>query len=1603
MFKPDDHVLDHVDDYLHDVLATDETAFVERHCESCPICKVALEEARKRFATLETLPTCEASEQLVRATLQNIDRHEQRGRRRRKILGFGVLLPLAASILLLTGFQAYYTNLAPTSFDLRILGQSKLMAGTPGSLRVRLVDQKNGQPVANVPVDLELRRRGTSESVKLTTFTTNAQGSGTPRFELPDWDDGTYDLHIVAQTKGTPEVLTQPVTLYRSWKLMLGSDKPIYQPGQTIHVRSLALRRPDLHPVAGRDVTFTITDPKGNVVFKRQDVTSKFGIASIDCPLATELIEGAYAIACKVGDTDSKLTVEVRKHVLPKFKIDLVLDQPYYQPGQKVKGKVQVDYFFGKPVVDGEVEVGVRSDSLSRSEKATVLKLKTDKSGSADLEYKLPDGLVGRQQDSGNARVFFDVTATDSAGQKQSKSVSRVVTSNPIHIEVIPEAGTLIRHMANKVYLFTSYADGRPAATKVLISGQEKEVETTKLGVAQFEFAPEENEASWTIRATDANGLVGRRNVKLATGLFGGDFLVRTDKAVYNGGETVKLTAVGSGNEPVFVDLIKDGQTLLTETIDMDAGKGEYAFDIPADLFGTVEMVGYRFGSAGLPVRKSRVLYIRPAQELKIETTLDKAEYRPGVRARLQFALTDAKGKPVAGAISLAAVDEAVFHVLEQAPGMERTFYLLEQQLLKPVYAIYGWDPDLTTSVNDQERREFEQALFATTAATQDAQLSPGGQASAPIRSGGNARPQPENRPLYNCVADSFPEKERLTQLAKKVGLEWTRIGWILLGFAVGSGLYACFWVFVRPIWIPIVLHGLGFVLLLGALAVQSLGSKSAMSFAKRGQAQAGVAEAVPAAKPAGAPPPMMKAVDKSAPKSDRGDANKAPPRAEPTPQRSSDSGAAAEPVRVREYFPETLLWRPELITDDAGTAHLDVELADSITTWRVSASAVAANGRLGAAQSSVRVFQPFFVDLNLPVALTRGDEVAIPVVVYNYLDKPQTVDLGLENAAWFTLLGDAGQKIELKPNEVRSLSYRLRAVKVGNQQLQVTARGSGVSDALKKEIDVVPDGRRIDVVHNGTLGQPVRLEITVPADAVEGSVKAFLKIYPSTFSQLVEGLDNIFRMPYGCFEQTSSTTYPNVLALDYLRKTKKSVPEVEAKARQFIHLGYQRLLSFEVNGGGFDWFGRAPANRTLTAYGLMEFVDMAKVHDVDPKLIERTRQWLLRQRKSDGSWPAERGMLNDGLAGSVQRGKDLDLSSTAYIAWAVFAGGDPPNDSRVTKDYLLSQRPETIDNPHTLATVTNALLAIDAKGAEVQPYLRRLDSLKRSSEDGKRVWWEQQAEARTTFYGRGQSGNIETTALVTLAFLQAEFEPAAARGALTWLTEQKDPSGTWHSTQATVLALKALVAGTGKALGGDKERRIEVAVGDNFKRDIVIPVDQGEVMQRLDLSDALKTGGNVVTVTESSGTGVGYQLAYRHNLPGVGPEKTAEPLAIDIQYDKSEVGVGDVLPVSATVVNQMKQTAPMVILDLPVPAGFAAETEDFAKLQQSGGIAKFQLTARSVIVYLRGLEPDKPLKLAYSLRATMPVKVTAPAAKVYEYYDPQKQGHGKEAKLAIK
>src|SRR5260370_15054444 len=177
----------------------------------------------------------------------------------------------------------------------------------------------------------------------------------------------------------------------------------------------------------------------------------------------------------------------------------------------------------------------------------------------------------------------------------------------------------------------------------------------------------------------------------------------------------------------------------------------------------------------------------------------------------------------------------------------------------------------------------------------------------------------------------------------------------------------------------------------------------------------------------------------------------------------------------------------------------------------------------------------------------------------------------------------------------------------------------------------------------------------------------------------------------------------------------------------------------------------------------MMEFEDMARVQDVDPNLILRTRQWLLDQGRRDGSW------LPDGH--DPGHGGESRLIATAYIAWAVFDDGKAAKEAQPTLDYLLKTGPEKLDDPYALALVANGLLALDSTGAKAAPYLDRLETLKKT-EGGRFAWWKRAADERTVFYGAGASADVETTALATLALLKAK-RPGSVAAALAWLTSK--------------------------------------------------------------------------------------------------------------------------------------------------------------------------------------------------------------------------------------
>ena len=679
-------------------------------------------------------------------------------------------------------------------------------------------------------------------------------------------------------------------------------------------------------------------------------------------------------------------------------------------------------------------------------------------------------------------------------------------------------------------------------------------------------------------------------------------------------------------------------------------------------------------------------------------------------------------------------------------------------------------------------------------------------------------------------------------------------------------------------------------------------------------------------------------------------------------------------PIRVRSFFPETLLWLPEVVTDQSGHARIEVPLADSITTYRVALSAVSQKGELGSLSLPLVAFQDFFVDVTAPATLTQGDRVSVPVTVFNYMAEPQKVRLSLESDG-FEVAGTKDLELELGPSETRGASFSVRAAAAGTRLLRVKAVGAKLSDAVERKVRVEPDGLPVVSVVNGAVAGTVRASVEVPKEAIAGSSSLALKLYGGTFSQLIEVLDGALRRPSGCFEQTSSTTYPNVLVLDFLRRTKASSPAVEAKATAYIDDGYQRLLAFEVRGGGFDWFGRGPANTVLSAYGLLEFHDMAKVRPVDEELMQRTRAFLYSAQRPDGSWEAP----SHGV-GSAGIGKH-DLLATAYIAWALAESGG--RDERLGRALDLLER-SSADDPYALALVGHALLAGGRKEAALAR-AKALSGLVRR--DGGLAHWDSPSRGLTQSYGT--SLGVETTGLVALLLGRAGGDAGLHREALGWLASKRDAVGLWPSTASTIAAMRALLHGVGPAVAG--EQTVRVRAHGELVKEVRFKKGAFDVHHLVSLSDHVRPGSNAIELEAPEGSDVAYQLVGTHYLPWSSAAAVAAlPIVLRVDYGSRQVAPGKTLTVSAEARWNADRPSGMVLLEIGVPPGFDVESEDLERLVSEKKVSRYSTSARSVIVYLDQIAAGAPAKLAFRMRALYPVSAAAPSSVAYAYYQPE-------------
>jgi hypothetical protein len=1601
---------------------------------------------------------------------------------------------------------------------MRILAQRSYIAGAKAAVRVIVASgapDGSAEAMSDGTVRIELLK-GDHEPRLLFAGRLDRRGSANAEFRFPAALTGNFPVRFTANTPLGKVETTETVQLQEQTAVLLTTEKPIYQPAQTMHLRALALDRSDHHAVAERKLTFEVEDPRGNKVFRKATETDRFGVAWAEFALADEVNLGAYHVTAKLGATDSnaaELTVKVERYVLPKFRVAIEFtakdgkEKRDYRPGDHVTGTVKANYFFGKPVANSSLMLKASAMDVELFEAAKE-EGRTDEKGEYKFDLTLPKFFAGSGAHRGAAPVVVEATVKDATEHAETRGEPITVSPLPLLITAVPEGGALVRGMENEVYILVSYPDGTPVKADVVVRGgdgvnratQENgdvlgRVTTDGAGIATVRIEGNATNRTLRLQADDRKGHRANETINLETRAGEDQLLVRTSHAVYKPGDPMRITVLSTRQRgAVFVDLVRNGQTMVTRDADLQNGRAELNLPVTPEMTGTLMVHAYAIGRNGQETVDQRLVFVQPADELHVEATADAPNYLPGGEARVHFHVTNAKGEGVSAALGLEVVDQAVFALAEKQPGFARVFFYLEQELMKPRYEIHSLTgAEIVAPVSGEtaeQRDRVARALFAATQTVAPHTLETEAGHELPDAAQGDYLAR-YRRVLMEYVKNLTPKMKGVRwegevpaafkalrddegraphdawgrELRVEPGWMNQNSRWYAVRSAGPDGKFnsaddVTVWLQLRketvhasekPLWeltgysggqIGLEMeHGrgpdnglaeiagtvtdvTGAVVAGAEIRIESEGNhglrkattnqegrftlkalrpgKYTVRVMARGfetsvrtismEARDRAVLAVQLTVGSVTETVMVEAAAMAVEAQSGTTAGRAfaPAPLERAKKRGDAMGESKSTPggHIRSYFPEALYINPEIVTDGLGHANMAIPLADSITTWRMAMFASTQAGALGTGTAELKVFQDFFVDLDLPVTLTLGDRVTIPVAVYNYQGKRGNVTLKLAPEDWFALNGASERTVGVESGEVAAAQFTIEAKRIGKFRLTVTGRmdgGSEREDTIVREIEVVPNGEAKETVFNGRLDTSERQTVRFPENAIPDASKIFVRLYPGPLSQVIEGMDGILRMPYGCFEQTSSSTYPNVLALDYMKRMKKLTPEVHAKAEGFIATGYQRLLTFEVPGGGFSWFGNAPANKILTAYGLMEFQDLARVYDVDPRVMERTSEWLAGQQMKDGSWAPDTQFINEG---ATNRFNTDVLRITAYIALALETAkykGDAVERARKYIETHFSGK----DDAYTLAVVANFALANDRKS---QPAERALELLRdAATQKGEFAWW---TATETGVYGSGESAAVETTGLVVQAMMKAGTSPELVRKALAWITSRKNGQGNWGTTQATIMALRALVDASEKS-GADAHGTVEVLLNGTKVESLEVTNENNDLLHQFVLPRVSVAGDNEVELRFTGAGGMAYQIAGQYFLPWRAAGDR-EPLAIEVKYDRTRLAQDEVAKATATIRNNTDGTAKMVMVDLGIPPGFELESEDLQEIVEktatakSGRLEKFSMTATQAILYFDSIAPRDLFEVRYRLKAKYPIRANGFASQVYEYYNPE-------------
>jgi uncharacterized protein YfaS (alpha-2-macroglobulin family) len=478
--------------------------------------------------------------------------------------------------------------------------------------------------------------------------------------------------------------------------------------------------------------------------------------------------------------------------------------------------------------------------------------------------------------------------------------------------------------------------------------------------------------------------------------------------------------------------------------------------------------------------------------------------------------------------------------------------------------------------------------------------------------------------------------------------------------------------------------------------------------------------------------------------------------------------------------------------------------------------------------------------------------------------------------------------------------------------------------------------------------------------------------VFRNLEGQLLDGIESMLREPYGCFEQTSSATYPNIYVLKYLKHAGKSNPTIEKKAMDYIRTGYKRLVGYETEENGFEWFGKTPPHAALTAYGLLEFTDMQEFIPVDKNMLERTKSFLLSRR--------------DGKGGFFQNSNGYDQFAAVpgrianiYIVYSLTQAG-------IGKEIRLEY--ETALNK-AFASNDVYLLSMMALAAH---NMNDSKGYNRLMEAAKKLYREKGGVAETSVVNsRDASLRVETISLYSLALLR---DPAADLAEVANLLSKILAEKTYYgygATQATVLALQAIV---------EYSKRIG-SITDNM--DVNFMVNQQKIGEGGKHEKWIREGENTFHVAYSNEKKTApytMEVAYFTFTP---PNSEKAELSLQTVLKEHELRVGETSRMQISVTNTKSVLQPMAMAKIGIPAGLSLQPWQLKELTEKNRIAYYEIFDHYLVFYWMGFAANETKTVNLDLKAEIAGTYKGKASNTYLYYTPEHKHWAEGLEVIIK